>query len=810
MTFLHVSLLIGGLTALLPVVLHMLGRRQPKPIVFPAIRFVRQTAVNAQRGWSIKRWLLLSLRVLLVLILALALASPRVQSNMFATYLMIGVIGILAILATAIALTAYGAKRPIAIVLSSALIAAALWGIGGTWSFWAFANGRNPPIPSSSGPICAAVVIDNSPTMGYKYNNVTRLEAAKEMAMWLMDRLPIGSQIAIVNDEGNVRLNQDRVSANRLLDKTIVEGKSANLIQRIGASIDALRKSELERREIYVLTDLSAPAWRDAEQSDIAQKLAQDENGKGLQGENVLLQLIDVSVPVKEIKNWSITNFQLSQQAATPGAQVAFSGELQSALGSGKEQMQVELRAEESSVNPLVRDTKLAIPKSTTVDQQMLEVADGGSMPFRFTLKNLSEGTNHFEVRIVRPDPLEIDNIVYCTVEARTQGQTLVIADDETEGRQACLAIDSGSEEPPLDNANNQADRPSRPLLYKLINTSQALSTDISRYSSIVLYEPNNLTADACDRIATWVAGGGGLLIVLGPSFENAEALMESPVARLLPGKAKRITRAPRNDRSISLVPTITNHPLWSIFEDVSVEDIPWIRYTVFRHWDFEDLAPNVSVLMKFTQSGLPAVMEQPYEQGKILTFALPYPGSQQRDRIWSQLYEDFPGFALFRGSVRYLSAWDKQKLNYLVEETVALENGGGQFPQMYMLYNPIQEDTRVEANQESLVYSFTRYAGQYRLRGSRPQGPVVRGFSVNVNRQDTSLERIPSEILQKALGKETFRIAKEKSEVQSSLGEGRYGRDLSPFLWIVFMAMVMAEQAMSSRFYAPTHRGGK
>ena len=77
MTFLHVSLLAGSLLAIVPVALHMLGRRQPKALTFPAIRFVRQTAIQAQKGWAIKRWLLLSLRILLVLLAAVALASPR-------------------------------------------------------------------------------------------------------------------------------------------------------------------------------------------------------------------------------------------------------------------------------------------------------------------------------------------------------------------------------------------------------------------------------------------------------------------------------------------------------------------------------------------------------------------------------------------------------------------------------------------------------------------------------------------------------------------------------------------------------------
>ena len=133
MTFLHASLLLGGLAAIAPILLHLLGRRQPKAIVFPAIRFVRQTAVTAQRGWSIKRWLLLALRVLMVLLIAMALSSPRVHSSMFATYVMVGLLGILALLATAVAFTAYGSRRSWQTTSIAGAIAGILWLVGGTW-----------------------------------------------------------------------------------------------------------------------------------------------------------------------------------------------------------------------------------------------------------------------------------------------------------------------------------------------------------------------------------------------------------------------------------------------------------------------------------------------------------------------------------------------------------------------------------------------------------------------------------------------------------------------------------------------------
>jgi len=169
MTFLHVSLLAGGLLALVPVALHMLGRRQPKALTFPAIRFVRQTAIQAQKGWAIKRWLLLSLRVLLILFAAFALASPRVPSQMFATYLLMGLLGVLALLATAAAATALATRKSRMIIGITSFVAILLWLASGSWLLLASTGNASSILPTNTGPIAAAIIIDTSPSMSYLY-----------------------------------------------------------------------------------------------------------------------------------------------------------------------------------------------------------------------------------------------------------------------------------------------------------------------------------------------------------------------------------------------------------------------------------------------------------------------------------------------------------------------------------------------------------------------------------------------------------------------------------------------------------------
>ncbi len=814
MTFLHVSLLLGTVAALAPIVMHMLGARQPKTLMFPAVRFVRKTAITAQRGWNVKRWLLLLLRMLLVMVLAFALASPRVHSNMLASYLLIGLVLVLALLASAAAAVAFGAKRSSYLTGTVIAIAVGLWGLAGFWTHAALSNSQPIPLADSSGPICAAIVIDTSPTMGYRFHNATRLDEAKTMAKWLMDRLPIGSQIAIVGSDAGVRLNPDRLSADRQLDRVLVEGRATNLVSRISTSVDMLRRSELQRREIYVLSDLRSRPWAISGQSDLATKLKENTESSDANS-RVLVQLIDLSVPADEIKDWSIDNWKLNQDSTVPGGQVTLTADVRSLMRSGSEQLMCELAIEPIDTRlPTTQGGQVVVPTSKVVDHQLVLVPDGGSAPVRMSLKDLAEGTNHAELRIVRSDPLEIDNVIYLSIEARSQGQTAVLADDARDAQVISLMI-----EPNIAMTKNQADsakEDAAPTVSSAPTTEsidRISKMDLAKFSNVVLFNPSRLDADDADRLLQWVDGGGGLMLVLGPGFKSAESLMESDVHRLIPGQVRRQSRRELNDNSTFLNPVLTNHPIWSIFER-NVNEIPWINYPVFRHWDIENLQPEVAELMRFTDSDLPAIMEWSRGQGRVIITALPYPEptATALNQPWSELYttssDAWPGFALFFGTVRYLATQGKHSTNYFVESTAVLENNTTIHPKTYELYNPAGEVVRVHSAEELVTYSFTKMPGQYRLRGLRPRGPVVRGFSVNVDRKEIELDRVSQSALDSAMGSGNYLIAKDRNDVQSSLGEGRHGRDLTPFLLMFVVMMVLAEQTMASRFYASTSRG--
>ena len=72
--------------AALPLILHLVARRQPPTVAFPAVRYLQQVTRDHQRRLKLQHWLLLLVRTLLVLALILAAAGPTVARDGLASH----------------------------------------------------------------------------------------------------------------------------------------------------------------------------------------------------------------------------------------------------------------------------------------------------------------------------------------------------------------------------------------------------------------------------------------------------------------------------------------------------------------------------------------------------------------------------------------------------------------------------------------------------------------------------------------------------------------------------------------------------
>ncbi len=78
--------LLGLIVAAVPLLLHLFARREPPTVVFPATRYLAETARARHRRLTLQHWLLLLVRTLLIAALALAAAGPTMPASGVATH----------------------------------------------------------------------------------------------------------------------------------------------------------------------------------------------------------------------------------------------------------------------------------------------------------------------------------------------------------------------------------------------------------------------------------------------------------------------------------------------------------------------------------------------------------------------------------------------------------------------------------------------------------------------------------------------------------------------------------------------------
>src|SRR3990172_3752847 len=152
MGFVTPALLAGALLIGVPIVLHLVMRREVQQLVFPALRFVEQRKSVNQHRLRLRQLLLLALRCAIIALLAFALARPTLRGS----------------------------------------------GTAG----------------QEGAPVATALVFDNSLRMQYEHENTSRLQEAKELATWLLEQIPAETPVTVVDRAGRQRgQDMDREAA---------------------------------------------------------------------------------------------------------------------------------------------------------------------------------------------------------------------------------------------------------------------------------------------------------------------------------------------------------------------------------------------------------------------------------------------------------------------------------------------------------------------------------------------------------------------------------------------------------------------
>ena len=218
-SLLHAGLAAGMGLAALPVILHLFMRQTPKHVIFPALRLVRERQKRSRKRLRIKNWLLLLARMAVLALMALALARPRLYSQV--------------------------------------------------------------PLGDESVPTALGLVFDTSLSMGYKENGKTRLDEAKERARALLDQIPDSSLVFPANSADPVApVGLSPAAARKWIDNLTLRDVNRPLNAVMGQVYPAVAECDRPRHEVFVLTDLARSSWNPGQRASGLDRLEKSGDGK--------------------------------------------------------------------------------------------------------------------------------------------------------------------------------------------------------------------------------------------------------------------------------------------------------------------------------------------------------------------------------------------------------------------------------------------------------------------------------------------------------------------------------------------------
>jgi hypothetical protein len=644
MSALHVWLMALGVgLAVGPIVLHLLLQEKPKRLPFPALRFVLAKQQHARRSFRLRHWVLLSLRVAMIALAALALSRPAAATALFGSSLLLG--GTILSGAIFLFLTLYWRNKVRSTAPSSngetaaaavrrqsqpsatwplALLTLVVLGHVGTavWLAYQMSQSDTGPVLTGKQPVAAALIIDTSPRMLYRKDNQTRLERAQELADAVIELLPAGSQLTVVDTSPDpVGLSLDLAAARQQISSLRISYQPQPIPNRIRAALQLLDDSPLDGRELFVITDLSRPSWTVAAGSP--SQLSIDPE--------VSLYVVDVGA--KSNENWSVEQWDLPTPAITPGGLIQVRGtiarkaivsneedlvrevaadraQLKMAAsqtsdapgptdaipdsppppneGAGQATMAIDLPAEGRTIRmlvekpetgrPVYRNGETLLPTQHWERLTQVNLAPGQSTEVAFSLPDLPEGIHHGWIEIDGGDALGFDNRRFFTVTVQPAWQALIVNGPGVSDANFLEAI-----APEGVREKGQA-----VFDCKSIRAEQLREHNLTDYRVVFFLNPGPLSDEHWQQLYRYVSGGGSVGFFMGHNSLTTDANRSVPhpsfnqraAQRLLPGQLEAPWRQPDG---LIFEPSAWDHPVFSRMQPLRTV-LMWSRLEVFMH----------------------------------------------------------------------------------------------------------------------------------------------------------------------------------------------------------------------------------
>jgi hypothetical protein len=725
LTFLNALFLAGMAAGVVPIIIHLLNRRRLKRVEFSDLRFIAPLNQQRMRSLNLRRLLLLMLRVFIVVFTALAMARPSVRGSF------------------------------------SKLL----------------------PTQARSSVL---LLVDTSYSMRMEDENGTALDAAKAMALRLVDVLERGDQVNVMTFEEAPRREfqtpvHDLALARQKIEELQAGHGGTGWSEAVKAALEELAEVGEPNRELYVISDF-AGADLDSVQADLGE----------LQGE---VRVSFVPVEVEPFVNVSVEDVQVP-----PGA---------------------ILRDEPVRVGVTVRNHGLDVPAECNLQVELggepkgeasLRLAAGAQQTHEFTLVATQASETAGLVR-KRIDRLTEDDVRYFVLPVLGQLHVLLVAGARDEGGSFFL---SRALAPGREGAS--------PLQVAEVDAPRFSSQDLQGVQVVVLSGDAILTDGQAQVLVDFVRDGGGLTVFSGQRA-TADAFNRLLFQRMGGARLRGVVQQQSGFQNLSdLRPS-------GILSGFGAEELRALETVKFTRYAELAAGEGARRVLQFA-GGQPAMVEGAHGSGKYMLFGFDA-ALDGSDLAVSPMF-----LPLVHRSVVYLAGeTGRQKMTSRVGERIEVQvpvaaarsqasldadpetryaqagtpDGGVRIrsraedtapgvvdERSFTVTTPSGEKEAVVARyvgkMAHVAYENTRQPGHYVFEGAGRR--LVR--AVNVDTRESDLRRLDLGDLEKRLGLRDVDTIEGEDSIARHVRESRHGKELYKLIVGLVLLLMTVELLLS------------
>jgi len=620
MTFLNFYILLALFALAIPVVIHLLNRSKARVVGWGAMRFLSASLAARSRRIMVEEIGLLALRCMVVALAVLAASRPFLPTR--PTLMVLVLIPAVPAAAVCLAVAASMWSRKMLrwrLLIVAGLLLLVPPGAG------AFEQWRQAKLwDFGGGPKDVAIVIDGSmsmtlPARGSRDGGETNFDQAVRLARAAAADCGPGDGISLVVAGAVPRAILGSPTSNRndlalSLDALTPMGGTMRVGPALQLASQTLAGGANPGKKIILITDGRQIGW------DVRAKASWRSVGAALSHLPTVPDVIVAALPApRGLANLAITDILPDRRVIGADREVRIDVYVRS-TGAGA--------SGDAAVTLLVDATAVGTRDLSPVRPALGAPNGGAGEVVRFNHRFAYSGRHVLTARLEVQDDLRGDNLTSRVVDVRAALKVLIV-DGSPSSRPlggAADFIDAALSAGPI-RQGAPASRPGKSGDGAMMATTVVAAPDAAKvtllrdYAVVVLADVPMLPAPLAEKVAAFVAGGGGLLIAPGPQcrpeFYNAwRDAAGGPVAPARLGLLKAGA-----DGKARLSPATFSHPALARIADDPGNDAGSAAFTSYWRLDPREADGEAGVGGRL-DTGEPLVVERKFGKGRCVMLA--------------------------------------------------------------------------------------------------------------------------------------------------------------------------------------------